>query len=87
MTEGLYEWVLEENPSTFCGALRPVESVPWLDCVLFCNALGCKKNKTPLYKNGNDARSPVQYNQTATGYGLPSEAQWEFAATAGGEYA
>ena len=81
VTQDLYFHVTKENPSVFKGDRRPVENVNWREAANFCNSLSVQLGLNPCYSFKENEN--IDFDQTANGYRLPIEAEWQYACKAG----
>ena len=95
---GMNSWTANNVTPTLNRNNLPVERVNWYEAIVFSNRLSIIRGLTPAYSIGGSTNPdnwgaiPTTSNATwnavtivpgSTGYRLPTEAQWEFAAKGG----
>ena len=80
VTQAQWLAVMGTSPSYFAGCDECPVIATWYDAVDYCNALSALESLDPAYEvNGTN----VIWDQSANGYRLPTESEWEYACRAG----
>jgi len=82
VTQASWKALMGKNPSTRKGDTLPVENVSWLDSITYCNKLSQKERLKPYYTI-DTRKKTVTRNPKSSGYRLPTDLEWEYAATGG----
>lgn len=80
-TQEQYERVIGNNPSIRKVVNGPVTGVTPQDMARYCNKLSEIEGFEPSYTSITEKE--IAWNQSANGYRLPSDAEWEYVARAG----
>ena len=80
MTQAAYTKLVPVNGSHFKGPQRPLEMISWADAALYCNLRSRAEGLQPCYDE-----ETAQCDFEASGYRLPTEAEWEYACRAGSQ--
>src|SRR5687767_14558028 len=71
VTQELYFDIAQQNPSTFKGAQKPVETLSWREAIIFCNLLSIRTGLKPCYIL-SETNELITFDEKAPGYRLPT---------------
>ncbi|MBU3699129.1 MAG: hypothetical protein FGM33_03840 [Candidatus Kapabacteria bacterium] len=80
VTQREYESVMGSNPSEWKSENRPVTNLSLNEIVSYCNRLSELEGLTKAYTLEGEN---IAWDRTASGYRLPTSAEWEYIARAG----
>lgn len=82
MHAGMDQLPLSQQQEKAIDGNNPVVNISWFDAIRYCNWLSEREGLAPVYFLDNDE---VTIQMDKNGYRLPTEAEWEYAASEGGQ--